>query len=117
MSQPALGSNLFGELLKFSMADTTLLTMDVGSTVEELPPSANNHTTRFYNGYLFKAYAEYAPSQKLKIELYRLKFLIDCRACKRPPPSLRFRGASHSLYPPNFSWGGRTFLKFAKLGG
>ena len=70
MSQPALGSNLFGELLKLSMTDTTLLTMDEGSPVEELPPSANNHTTRFYKGYLSKAYAEYAPSQKLKIELY-----------------------------------------------
>ena len=43
---------------------------------------------------LYNCQAEYAPSQKLKIELYRLKFLIDCRACKRPPPSLRIRGAS-----------------------
>ena len=75
------------------MADTTCLTLDMGGTLEELPPSANNYTTRYNNGYLSKAYAEYAPSQQLKIELYRLKFLVDCRTCKRPPPSLRIRKA------------------------
>ena len=76
------------------MADETLLVMDVGSTTEEFPPSVNNDATRNYKGYLSKPYAEYAPSQQLKIELYRMKFLKDCKACKRPPPSLRIRGAS-----------------------
>ena len=60
---------------------------------EEYPPSVNN-TTRTRNGYLSKSFAEYAPSQQVKIELYRLKFLMDCKSCKRPPPSLRIRGAS-----------------------
>ena len=76
------------------MADTTLLTMDVGSTTEDIPTSVQDNTTRFLHGYLSKPYADYSPSQKLKIELHRLKFLKDTASCKRPPPSLRIRGAS-----------------------
>ena len=75
------------------MADTTQSTMNLGSTTEDIPPSVNNET-RVSNGYLSKPYADYAPSQKYKIELHRLKFLKDATSCKRPPPSLRIRGGS-----------------------
>ena len=76
-----------------SMADTTQTVMDVRSMAEEIQPSANNQQ-RTCQGYLSKPYADYTPSQKYKIELYRLKFLKDTSSCKRPPPSLRIRGAS-----------------------
>ena len=76
------------------MADTAHLTTDAGSTAEEFPPSVNYNATRNRTGYLSKSYAEYAPSQQLKIEYYRLNFLKNCNACKSPPPSLRIRGAS-----------------------
>ena len=76
-----------------NMADITPLTENIESTADTIPVSANQ-TPRTYNGYLSKPYAEYCSSQKLKIELYRLKFLRDCKSCKRPPPSIRIRGAS-----------------------
>ena len=75
------------------MADSTQSTMDLGSTTDDIPPSVNNEQ-RVSNGYLSKPYADYAPSQKYKIELHRLKFLKDTTSCKRPPPSLRIRGGS-----------------------
>ena len=68
------------------MADATQLTMNVESTTEATPAPVNN-VPRNYKGYLSKTYAEYTSSQKLQIELYRLKFLKDCKSCKRPPPS------------------------------
>ena len=67
--------------------------MNIGSTTEDLPPSVNVEQRNNY-GYLSKPYAEYCSSQKYKIELHRLKFLKDTTSCKRPPPSLRIRGAS-----------------------
>ena len=76
------------------MADTTHLTMNVASMTEETPSSVQPASTRNCNGYLSKTYADYCSSQKLQIELCRLNFLKDCKTCKRPPPSLRVRGAS-----------------------
>ena len=75
------------------MADTTQVTMNVQSTPEATHAPVDN-LPRNNNGYLSKPYAEYTSSQKLQIELNRLKFLKDCKSCKRPPPSLRIRGAS-----------------------
>ena len=76
------------------MADVTHLTTDVASMTEEIPSSVQPAETRNRKGYLSKPYADYCSSQKLQIELFRLKFLKDCKTCKRPSPSLRIRGAS-----------------------
>ena len=75
------------------MADSTHLNMDLASRTEDTPPSVQS-VTRISTGYLSKPYADYSSYQKLQIELYRFKFLKNCRACKRPPTSLRICGAS-----------------------
>ena len=69
------------------------MTTSVESTTVATPATVNHHASR-NTGYLSKPYAEYTTSQKLQIELHRLKFLKDCKTCKRPPPSLRIKGAS-----------------------
>ena len=76
------------------MADTTQLMVNIASTTEDIPSSLQPPATRKYKGYLSNSYADYCSSQKLQIELFRLKFLKDCKTCKRPSPSLRIRGAS-----------------------
>ena len=43
---------------------------------------------------LERAFADYCESQQLQILRLRLKFLKQCRTLKRPPLSLRIKGAS-----------------------
>ena len=87
------GINYIENLLKESMADMAQLAENVESSTDAIPASVNQ-ATRNYTGYLSKPYAEYCSSQKLQIEFHRLKFLKECKSCKRPPPSLRIKGAS-----------------------
>ena len=68
------------------MVDVTLETSGLGSETDVFPTPV--HHNRRYNGYLSKPYAEYTPGQQLQIESHRLKFLKDCKSCKRP--HLRF---------------------------
>ena len=75
------------------MADVIQLAVNVESSTDAIPASVHQ-ATRTYKGYLSKPYAEYCSSQKLQIEFHRLKFLKECKSCKRPPPSLRIKGAS-----------------------
>ena len=69
------------------------MTTTMESTTVATPASVHHQVPRV-TGYLSKTYAEHTSSQKLQIELRRLKFLKDCKTCKRPPPSIRIKGAS-----------------------
>ena len=64
----------------------------IRSETEDTPRSTVPYIEN--GSYLSKPYAEYAVCQKLEIEKSRLAFLKDCRINKRPPPSLRVRGAT-----------------------
>ena len=66
------------------MADTTQLTSSIGSTTDATHVSVQHNGPRS-TGYLPKPYAEYTTSQKLQIELHRLKFLKDCKTCNDRP--------------------------------
>ena len=46
------------------------------------------------NNVLQKPFADYSPSQQVEILCLRLNFLQRCRSLKRPPPTLRIKGAS-----------------------
>ena len=54
-------------------------------------PAMQNHIT---NGFLSKPYGDYSVSEQLQIQKLRLKFLRRCLELKRPPPTLRVKGAS-----------------------
>ena len=84
--------------------DVTTLNMTTVDEGSDVSADARNtqprvHTPRSQNilnkkKILSKKFAEYSPSQQLSIHKLRLWFLKSCRHLKRPPPSLRSRGAT-----------------------
>lgn len=51
------------------------------------------------SGYLSKPYINYPIHQQIQIQKARLQFLKNCRILKRPPTSLRIKGASSIELP------------------
>ena len=81
-------------------------TQSIQSEAEDYSQSYVQRIHGDYGSYLHQHFAEYTESQRLEIEKARLRFLKTCRSCKRPPPSLRIKGASalkDSTRLPKFS--------------
>ena len=89
------------------MTEENALTQSIqGETGDYSQSSVQRSQHADNNSYLRQHFAEYTTSQRLEIEKARLRFLKACTICKRPPPSLRIKGASaieDSIKLPKFS--------------